>query len=297
VYEDNQYEAAQAVTAFNKLVTSSNVNLIYNWGEGPLYGIAPLAEARQLPVLALSLDPIPAMGKKYIMRVNNEAEQYAQTLLGYFREKGYKRIAIIQTEDPFLNTMIEGLRKNLRADESVEVLFTFLPDQNDFHTIITKLKTSKFDTLGIYLFTGQVSSFYRQAGDMHLKVPTFGTDFFESRSEIRDAKGFMDGAVYPNIFVPQKFQELYSKKFGNDIQIAYAYNAYGTFQHVGALRSELEASKDGAQMISILAQNDRSAEHRFTFRDTPAGGRFYQYEIVVKQIEKDHIIVADPTKK
>ena len=290
VFENNQYEASKAVSAFQKLTNVDAVKIIYNWGEPTLRSIAPIAERAKVPVVAMSLDPGPAMGKTYIIRSINYSEQYAVTLLGYLRIRGFKKIAIINTEDPFLNSMIAGLKKHLSQDESLEVVATVNPEDQDFKSQIARLKTGTFDVVGVYLFTGQVSQFYRQARSLDFKTPTFGTDFFESKTEISQAQGGLDGAFYPNIDVPKNFAADYLKRYGNDAQIAYAYNAY-SFAKVSAALLQSAGNKLAPDEIMKLYQNP-PMNLGFRFADTKDGGRFYDFPIVIKQIKGNDIETA-----
>jgi branched-chain amino acid transport system substrate-binding protein len=290
IFEDNQYEGSKAVSAFQKLTNVDAVKVIYNWGEPTLHSIAPIAERAKVPVVAMSLDPVPAMGKTYIIRSINYSEQYAVKLLGYLRIKGFKKIAIINTEDPFLNSMIAGLKKHLSQDESLEVVATVNPEDQDFKSQIARLKTRKFDVVGVYLFTGQVSQFYRQARALDFKTPTFGTDFFESKTEISQAQGGLDGAFYPNIDVPKNFAADYLKRYGNDAQIAYAYNAY-SFAKVSAALLQNAGNKLTSIEIMKLYQSPPK-NLGFSFADTKDGGRFYDFPIVIKQIKGNEIETA-----
>lgn len=290
-FEDNQYESAKALSAFNKLRTIDKVNLIYNWGEPPLHAIAPVAEKAQFPVVAMSLDPEPSVGKKYILRSINYSEQYAQKLVEFLRAQGFKKIAVLKTEDHFLNSMVDALRKHLKSDESLVVFATFTPDEHDFKTQIAKLKRANFDVLGVYLFTGQVSAFYRQAVAQQMEVPTFGTDFFESKNEIQQASGGMNGAVYPNIDVPSKFHEGYQKRFGNDAQIAYAYNAYEFAKLTGQLFNSVSKSLSAEQILDSYLHPPSDVS--FSVRETALGGRFYEFPLVIKKIVNGEIVKVD----
>jgi branched-chain amino acid transport system substrate-binding protein len=290
VFEDNQYKGSKAVSAFQKLTNVDAVKVIYNWGEPTLHAIAPIAETNKVPVVAMSLDPVPAIGKRYIIRSINYSEQYAVKLLGYLRIKGLKKIAIINTEDPFLNSMIAGLKKHLSRDESLEVIASVNPEDQDFKSQIARLKTRTFDVVGVYLFTGQVSQFYRQARALVFKTPTFGTDFFESKTEILQAQGGLDGAFYPNIDVPKSFAADYLQRYGDDAQIAYAYNSY-SFAKVSAVLLQNAGYKLTSDEIMKLYENPPK-NLGFSFADTKDGGRFYDFPIVIKQIKGNEIETA-----
>lgn len=291
-YEDNRYEAAAAISAFHKLRKSDAVQLIYHWGEPPLHAVAPLAEQAELPLIAMSLDPAPAIGRRFVIRSINFSDQYAETLAEHLIRRGFKRIAILKTEDPFLNSMVDGLRRHLASDQSLEVVAAFSPADLDFKTQITKLKGGSFDVLGVYLFTGQVSTFYRQAAALRLVIPTFGTDFFESRNEIAQARGAMNGAVYPNLEVPEEFAASYRERFGNDAQIAYAYNAY-IFAKLTAQLFAKDKSLDtlnADRIVNRYTSMEALRNQPFRFRETAEGGRFYEFPLVIRKIEKDRFV-------
>ncbi len=282
VFEDNMYEATKAVSAFRKLQTLDRVNLIYNWGEPTLYAIAAVAEQIKLPIIAMSLDPQPAIAKKYIIRSVNYAEQYEIKLLQYLRLNNFKKIALVKTEDPFLNSMAEGLRKNLNKDETLDVFATFNPGELDFKTTLTLLKTKKFDVLGVYLLSGQVSAFYRQLAALGLKVQSFGTDVFESKTEIKDAQGPMEGAFYPNGLVPETFSRLYLQKYKTDNQIAYAYNAFVFAKLSGILFKNIDQQLSAEEIIKLYSNPPGNLG--FRFRENNSGGKFYEFPLVIKKI-------------
>lgn len=282
IYEDNQYEASKAISAYNKLVKKDKVKVLFNWGEPPLHAIAPLAEQDKLPVLAMSLDPKPALNKKYIIRTINHADDYAEKLVKFFVNKGYKTIGLVHTIDPFLIAMVDGIKKYLSKDQSVTIYESYNPDNFDFKTSLLKLtKTAeKPDILGVFLFSGQVQTFYRQMHAYKLNLPTFGTDFFESRNEIKLANGTMHGAVYANIIVQDVFYKKYVDKYKIDNQIAYAYNAY----QMAKLLLSIEDYKNAE---SILASLRGVKSKEYIYNSNEEAGSYFKFPIVIKKIEED----------
>lgn len=299
VFEDNQYDSSEALAAFHKLCDVDKVNLIYNWGEPPLHAIASIAELKKLPIVAMSLDPEPSRGKKYIIRSINPSDHYAKALVNYLRKNGLKKIAILKTEDPFMNSMVEGLKKYLVDGETLSVFGTFSSGENDFKVHIAKLNRSDFDVVGVYLFPGQISAFYRQAGGQKFHKPTFGTDMFESKDEIQKAGGGMIGAVYPNLDVPLEFHTKYLEKFGTDTQIAYAYNA-NVFANVAAdvaagvatgVLANLEENASSDAIISSFLHPTQ--ELPFLVRGSLEEGQYYEFPILIKKIEGKGFIKLD----
>lgn len=226
VFQDNRYDPKLAISAFRHLVDIEGVDAIYSWGESPLHGIAPLAEREQIPVIAMSLDPAPAVGKAFTMLSINPARDYAATLVPQLRARGLKRFAIVATEDPFIRAMVDGFRSELRNDEVLVVLNTVLPTEMDFRALNTSVKNTSFDALGVYLLPGQVSAFLRQIRGLKDSPVIFGTDCFESTEEIKLAGPIMLGSLYAQIDVPPWFHRAYRKRFESDSHVSFAYNAF-----------------------------------------------------------------------
>lgn len=150
-----------------------NVDILYNWGELPLSVVAPLTDKKKTLVLAMSLDAAPAVGRPLIVRTINHPDEYGQKILGYLRTSGLRRIAIVKTEDPFLNALSDSLAKLMGPEESLDIPFSFTPEEMDFRSAILRLKQERFEAIGVYLLPGQVGAFYRQMKELGLVVPSF----------------------------------------------------------------------------------------------------------------------------
>lgn len=288
LYEDNQFDPKLSISGFNKLKNLDKAQVIYSWGEPVLHAIAPLAERSKFPLIAMSVDPAPAIGKKYVIRSINPAEDYVHVLLKYLRSNKLKKILILQAEDPFFESLIASLRANLNASETLEVAYTFSPDVQEFRTPIANLKARSFDVLGVYLFPGQVSSFYRQSKEQNLSTPTFGTDIFESESEIKAANGNMDGAVYPNILVPEGFASKYREVFKNDTQVAYAYNSY-EFALAAANVFKSITDWNAETILRAFEEVPKRVGVPYVFQDKQKVGKYFGFPMVVRRIELSKI--------
>ena len=210
-------------------------------------------------------------------------------LLRFIRDKGYKRLGVVKTELGFLNHVVAGIEKNLRPDESLEMVDNFQTDETDFKTSITKLKNRNYDAVGVFLGENQVASFYQQAVAQEFKKPTFGSHSFASKSSVTEAKGAMTGAVYPAIEVSDDFKKRYVNKHGNDLQISFAGNAYDFAMLTASLFSK-NADRPSSDEI-IQAFNDvkdfEGVSGPFSFIES-ANGSGFEFEINVRRIEKDN---------
>ena len=170
----------------------------------------------------------------------------------------------------------------------IEEIASYPIQEIDFKNSILKIRAEKYDYIGVFLISGQISGFYKQLRQQGVKTPTFGTDFFESSTEIKLAEGGMEGAVYPHLGVDQDFYRRYVAKYNNDYQIAYAGNAYDMTMVIGDLFGKTASSSlDSSQVIDKLkgVSETRGIGGMFNFQDTPGAGPHFYYPVKLKKIE------------
>lgn len=288
VYEDNQYDPKQAISNLNKFSNYDNIDLLYIWGDHPATAVAPLIEKRKIPTVAVLTDPRPVAGLQYLVRYANSYTDYSEVMMNYIFEKGYKKLGIVYVDDPYYVNLIEGLKSELREDQSLTLISSHSYGENDFKTSIAKIKQADFDIIGVYLMPGQVSAFYNQAAALNCKKDTFGADVFESQQEIRQAKGNMKGAVYAHNILTPSFRDKYVVKYGNDQQIAYAAQAY----EFAALISEMLGKGDrvvqGLEVLDILTRKKiimGTASGPYRIVNELDNGKSYKFQVQVKTVK------------
>jgi ABC-type branched-subunit amino acid transport system substrate-binding protein len=226
VFEDNRYEAKEALSAFRKLVDQQKVDLLFSWGEAPLNSTASLIERLGVPTIAMSLDPVPCYGKKSLVVSVNHPAALVSSVLSELRKGGAKSFGFLVTEDPFFKAVHREFEAQLRPGETAQLVGNIAPGDIDLRSLTLKASRGKFDAIGVYLAPGQVRAFYREAGRINFKPTSFGTDVFENREEINAAGNAMRGAIYPNLKVPSDFRKRYVEAYKGDDEISFAYNAY-----------------------------------------------------------------------
>ena len=282
-FEDSSEDPKKAISAFYKLKDQNGVNVIFNWGAASSQAIAPLIQDSNIVFLSNSSEPEVTRASKYIIRTAYRAEDYASTMWSYFRERGYKDIGIVKLEMVFFNELIRGLEVTKRPDEKISVVDTYLSfGDRDFKTSILKIKSSPVqkDVVGVFLVQGQVSQFYTQAELYGLKVPTFGTDVFESQDELTKAGKYMNGASYALNDFSLQFKNEYRNRFGNIGQISYAANAYD----ISNMLIKNVDFKDRDSIMSSFKSSDFSGvAGMYQFKDLP-DDRSFSAPVVLKTI-------------
>lgn len=294
VYEDSQWDAKAAVSAFNKLVYTGNVSLVFNWGNPTTEALAPIAETRNVPLIGMTLDPSAARGKTRLIRSINPASDFSKRLAEYLKLKGYKNLGVVMAQNTYVQGLLDGLKANLAVDQRVTTIATFNLTDMDFRPAILKAKSQGYDAIGVFLISGQVSTFYRQFQQQHVTIPTFGTDFFESASEIKMANGAMEGAVYPHIGVTPSFESQYKAKYNNDYQIAYAGNAYDMAVLIGTLFGSAQTNWSPERILEELRSQRSSLNGvtgAFKYRHTDDGDSYFEFPVYLKIIEGSAFII------
>lgn len=287
IIEDSKYDAKAAVSAFNKLRQVNDVSLIFVWGNPTSEAVGPLAERYKLPTIASVMNPSVSQNKQYTIRATNHAAMLSRLLSEYLVEQGYSKIGVVIAENSYLNGVLDGLRAALPAGISLEVVDNYQPGDNDFRASVAKIKSAGYDSVGVFLMSGQIAQFYRQFASQQVVVPTFGTDFFESTTEIEQSGGAMDGAVYPHFGVSSEFRKRYKKRFGNDLQLTYAGNGYDMAVLIAETASKLSKGAAAETIMPLLkSREERSGvEGPFRYRETPEGGAYYEFPIHIKRID------------
>lgn len=294
VYDDSQYEGAKALSVFHKFRATEDISLAYIWGYGPCQAVIPVAEAQKFPVIAASAERSVTVNKRYAVRFNYHMEAMAQKLLQYLRGQGLKKVAVVKAELAYMDGLLKYMNKHRLPDESIEVIETFQPGDLSFKSTITKLKSKSFDILGVFLTGHQGSTFFREMDQLGLTPRTVGTDFFDSITVVRDAKGAMNGMVFISPYASGKFVARYTKEYGNDFQAAWAASAY----EFALLAGKLFGAKPPLTSDALLADltnsvGEKGVEALYTYRDSPEGSGF-DVKLVARTVKDDTIVdIAD----
>jgi len=294
IYEDSQWVAKTAVSAFNKLRSLEKVSLVLNWGNPTTEAVAPLAERYAMPLIGMTLDPKVAVGKHYVVRSTNASAHFSARLAKYLKSKNYKKIGVVISENTYVQGLYDDLKASLGGDADLEIVDRYNLDDQDFRSSVTKVRNKHYDAVGVFLISGQVSTFYRQMSAQGFSVPTFGTDFFESTTEIRNAGKGIDGAVYTHLGITDAFRDYYIQKYGNDYQIAYAGNWHDMALMIGGLFNS-NIGVASKQVMSLLRKDKiyEGVGGEFKFKETPVDGPYYEFPVELKRIKGESISIVN----
>ncbi|MBN8551090.1 MAG: ABC transporter substrate-binding protein, partial [Deltaproteobacteria bacterium] len=288
VFEDAQYSNSLAVTAFQKLRTQDRAEMIYTWGVGFCQALAPLAEQDKLPTVGQCIDPDSSRGKTFFIRFMNPVGDYLSLQTQYLAFRNAKNIGVVLADSSYLELMVKSLESSLLPGQHLEIIQRYSVNNMDLRDSLAKIRNRKFDAVGVFLSAGQISSFYKLRSQQKIEVPTFGTNFFESLSEVQSANELMDGAVYVNNIVDPGFSARYEKRFGMATQLAFGAPAYEFALQLARLTQGEAPGQIGGisilQKLKNLGRIDVSSAGPYKFETSSDAGGFFAFPLSVKMV-------------
>jgi branched-chain amino acid transport system substrate-binding protein len=214
LFEDDQFNPKNIVTAFNKLVDINRVNVVICLASTSCNAVAPLAEEARIPLIAVASDPKIQKGKEFVVRLEIAPAQEAKTISSYVKEKDYKRIAsVVALQDGIQAGYSQLSRDPIYSSNEVSSEFVN-PDEKDFRTVLIKVLEKNPDVIFVGLLPGQAGEFGKQAKELGYKGEFIGLNFLEGEETLTEAQGSLEGLVYTNAKDPQNwFSEEYKKEY------------------------------------------------------------------------------------
>ncbi len=294
LFEDSLYDGKASITELQKFTTVDKVDLTLVWGHGPVQAAAPVAEGSHSPVVVISGQRDVANGKSYVVRFCSPHVVYADALLKEVRRIGFKKIAVVKTELGFINDTVDALKAGIKDPESLEIVDSFQPGETDFQPTVTKLKTIKFDLLGLFIGEDQSPLFISRLAGARLSPPLFGTHTLGGKDPIAAIQQQTNGAFFAANYVDETFHRQYLNEYGGDIQVTWAANAYDFAMLTAELFGKPGEKLSGEQIISEYkrVKDKTGVTGKFSYLDSESYGAGFVFPVVMKTITKSGVTAA-----
>lgn len=285
-FEDDSLIPMNTISAFNKLASRNKIHVAINASSGTAKALAPIAESKGIPLLAIASDPEIVSQRKYVVNFWVTPEEEMRVALPEMTRRGYSKVARISTIHAFplaLNRELDRVNKG-----SVQLVLDegYPPENKDFRTYITKLRaTPEVDAVLMVLMPGQLGIFAKQLRQMGVTLPLCGFEILEDSNEVKLSENALVGAWYVNAANPDdSFLTEYQKQYPND-SLFGAANGHDIALVLGAAVEKL-GPKLNAETLN---------EHLHTLKDftgalgtySASGDNRYTLPAMVKQVTKD----------
>jgi branched-chain amino acid transport system substrate-binding protein len=280
IYEDDQFIPAKTVTAFKRLTEVEKVDLIIVLASSPSKVVAPLAEQKQLPVLAWASDTGVSGGREHIFRSWTSGDEEGRLLAQEVAKRGYPSTAFLAVTNDYGRSVQAGF--NTHSEAKPILSEECAGDETDFRSFLLKLKARNIQHLGICLTPGQSAALAKQARSMGMKLGIFGCETLEDRGEVELSQGALIGSWFVTAAVTERFHEVYLKRFGNDTVLSGAAVHYD----LGRILKGIAGKKArGREIVELLrnAQVTDGALGSYTMKRN-ARDQYLDIQLVLKEV-------------
>lgn len=213
IFEDDQLNPTKTINAANKLINLDKVDAILTGSSVQAQVVAPLAEKHNVLQIAISSDT------RFTKYKNNYAlapstPQEVNVLLSEIAKRGYKKAALISSDEVYSNLTIKEIEKKIN-DYGLEIVYNkkFSAPVRDFKMMIADSQNKKPDIYILQTWMPEIDILAKQLREQNKNIPmTALYAFFLSRNP-----QLYEGQFAVNIGVtnPEFSQQFYQK-----------YNAY-----------------------------------------------------------------------
>lgn len=250
IYEDDAFNPAQAVSAFQKLHSVEDIDLLVNSGSGSGRALSPQVEASSIPFLAVASDQKIAADKKFVMTFWVTPQTEASAVFPEMLRRGYKRIARVSTLHDFPEAVNRYFDQANQGRITLALNDEYPTDTKEFRTCVSKIKNIKdLDAVMLVLVPGQIGIFAKQLRQQGVMLPMFGYEFFEEPAEVKISDGALVGAWYVNAAnASNDFIDRYLKRFPG----ASLFGAGNGYDVIKLLAQAVQQAKSRDEINSYL---------------------------------------------
>lgn len=253
-FEDDQFKPVNTTTAFNKLAVVDKVNMAVCLGSTQCGSIAPIAEEKQIPLIAVASDNTIQKDKKYVFRLEIAPQEEAKRLLAYLQLKQYERIASVVEPHGGIQTGYSVLKESPYFSEREQAFESVKTGERDFRTPALKIFESKPDAVFLGLLPGNAGLFAKELKTLGFTGDFVGFNFIEGEETLTLAQGTLEGAVYTQARQPEGwFEKAYSDtyKVESGIGAAHLFDAI-TISGLLEVDKKIPSKEDIAQHLNTL---------------------------------------------
>lgn len=254
IAEDGKCTGSDSASAAQKLVNVDKVvAVIGGQCSGETLAAAPIVEAAKIVLMSpISSSPDITEAGEYVFRDYPSDALKTKAMAKYFKERGYKKLAMIAENTDFAT----AFRSSLLADAGEDMIVfdeVVDPGTKDFRTLMTRLKKVDFD---IFFPNAQsdavMAAMVQQLRDQELTQQIITHDVGDSVTLLELAPEAVAGTHVINVPTAGEggdFQKRFEEKFGAaQSTIAFAAHAYDAagvvLQSIGAAGTDGTAMRD-----------------------------------------------------
>ena len=215
IIEDDQFIPKNAVSIVKKFIDVDQVQALLVFGSGSSLAVSPLAELNKIPMIGFGTASEISKGHQYSMIHWVTADPENSLVVSEVKKKGYKTVIVVSTIHDGMLALRDKFKQSL--PDIVKGTVEVNPQEMDFMTIVTRIKTRNADAVYNLLLSPQSAAFSKQLRGIGFKGDLFSAHQVEDAKEVEASQGALVGTwfVSVNPLSDDSFISSYKKEFAD----------------------------------------------------------------------------------
>jgi len=179
IFEDDAGNYNQALNAATKLIELDNVDVVLNFGSASSQAITPYLNDKNIYQFAITMDSSIVSKNKNAIIIYPTNYYEAKAISNYFKDKN-ANIGILYSNVQTHTDEIVFIRENLLSINNITYIDKIEMTDNDFKTIVAKLKNQNIDYLIVLLYPAHLKLFLEEKIKQDYKIDLVGNMNFNS---------------------------------------------------------------------------------------------------------------------
>ena len=226
IYEDDQSSVEKTVSAFQKMVSIDNLQIIAGFmSSNSALAVAPIANDKKVVALnTLSASDDLRNAGDYIFRIREKSATHGEKMAAYIKNMlGLKKVALYYANAANSVSYVDAFKNEfIRLGGTVVFDEKYIEKSTDFRSDLLKMKTTDFEAVYLAGLATEMAQVLVQAKETGVNTKWFASAGAENPKLIEVAKGNAEGLIFTTpAFNPeqengsmQKFTEAYKQKYG-----------------------------------------------------------------------------------
>jgi branched-chain amino acid transport system substrate-binding protein len=202
VYEDSQLSPKNAVSAWNKLVTTDKVSAVLGpFTSSEMLALAPLAEKQKISLIShTATSPEITKAGDYSFRIIPsdvfDGRAVADIIKKTIPSQEPIPVAIVYINNDY-GKGVKDVFEQTAPNSGLKIvqIQSFNANTNDFRTILTELQNQKVKNVFL-IGTKEMGRFLKQMIELDMKYQIFSTGLMEDPEIVKQAQAGAEGVIY-----------------------------------------------------------------------------------------------------
>lgn len=283
VYADSKSDPTTSISEFRKLISSDGVLGSYAIRSPVGMAINPISKNLGIPVLGGVGDQRFAEQNDYAYLLWSRADEEGRFIANKILEHGFHNAAVVTLQDDWTTLISDEFRKVYSEKAKIEIDQTVLPQDNDFRTIVSKIKSKKVEVIFLNVGLIQIGPFIRQIREQKIEVPIY-SNYWAQKKEVVQSAGeqAVEGVrlIEMDTNLPH-LKEFLEKRYGTNPSGA-TLSAYSSMMLLGQVLNRNPQISNSKELYALLNKENEivTPDARYAIRN-----RCVQFPLVEREIK------------